>query len=265
MSTTPTVWSPDQYRRFQDARSRPFFDLLARVDVPRASAVADLGCGPGELTRTLAERWPEARVVGVDSSPEMLAAAGPLGIEGRLRFERGDLATWEAPEPLSVVVANASLHWVGDHPRVLARLSSMLHPGGVLAVQMPGNFDAPSHTLLASLRESPRWAAKLGATPLASGSVNAPADYLRVLLGLGLRADVWETTYYHVLAGDDPVLEWTKGTALRPILSALSAEDAAAFSAEYAALLREAYPREPFGTVLPFRRIFFVAERPTDG
>jgi trans-aconitate 2-methyltransferase len=257
------MWSPDQYRRFHDARGRAFFDLLARVHAPEARMIADLGCGPGELTRTLAERWTEARVVGVDSSPEMIAAAAEFAVEGRLRFELGDLTTWQAPEALDVVVANASLQWVDDHAGVLARIAAMLQRGGVMAVQMPGNFGAPSHTILASLRSSPRWAAKLGALSSQGVPVAEPDVYLRLLTQLGLHADVWETTYYHVLAGEDPVLEWTKGTALRPVLMALATnEDRAAFCAEYAALLREAYPREAFGTVLPFRRIFFVGTAP---
>lgn len=255
------MWSPEQYGLFADERSQPFFDLTGRIEVTDARAVADLGCGPGTLTATLATRWPDARVWGVDSSPAMIEAAAARAIPDRLSFELADLAAWTAPVPLDVIVANASLQWVSDHDALLAKLASDLAPGGALAVQMPGNFEAPSHTILRELCESARWASRLGGVLGREAPVATPSYYLDRLHALGLRATVWETTYQHVLQGDDPVLEWTAGTALRPVLARLDAAEQQAFRDEYGPLLRAAYPRRSFGTLFPFRRLFFVAQR----
>ena len=257
-------WDPEVYGRWANERARPFTDLLARVDLSGPGLVVDLGCGPGGLTASLARRWPAARVVGVDSSAEMIAAARSLDAEDvvdRVRFVQADLREWTPDAPVDVLVSNAVLQWVPDHLDLLPTFVSWLAaPGGVLALQVPGNFGSPAHTLLRELAGSPRWRSRLPAAPRAS--TPDPVGYLTRLAGLGLRVDAWETTYLHLLDGPDPVLEWMRGTGLRPTLAVLDDDDQAAFSAEYAEQLRAAYPEQPFGTVLPFRRVFAVAERP---
>lgn len=260
MSTHPT-WDPDQYRRYADERSRPFFELTGRIAADRPDRVVDLGCGDGALTATLSERWPGASVAGFDRSPEMIAAAEPRTIAGRLRFARGDVREWRPDGPVDVLVSNATLQWVPEHPALLDRWVDALAPGGWLAFQVPGNDRAPSHAILDELRAAPPWRDRL-ADAAPGPRVLEPGEYLTRLAGHGCAVDAWETTYQHVLPGADPVLEWVKGTALRPVLTALHADERDAFLAAYAARLREAYPASPFGTVMPFRRIFVVARRP---
>lgn len=254
------MWDPVQYNRFGDERSRPFFDLVGRIGARQPRSVVDLGCGTGELTATLLDRWPGAVVQGVDSSPDMLAAASRRAVPGRLSFHRCDLRDWAPERPVDVLVANAALQWVPGHVDLLPALVAALARSGWLAFQVPGNFRSPSHLILGELALAPRWRARLeGARQPASLD---PPDYLERLVGCGCEVDAWETTYYHVLPGTDPVVEWVKGTALRPLLDALgSEEDRARFLAEYADRLRVAYPPRAFGTVLPFRRIFVVARR----
>jgi trans-aconitate 2-methyltransferase len=255
-------WDPRQYAAYADERARPFFELVARVDVADPVEVVDLGCGPGGLTATLLQRWPDAGVVGVDSSADMVEAAAEHAVEERLSFVHADVATWQPAGPVDVVVANAVLQWVPGHLELLPRIASWLRPGGVLAFQVPDNFEEPSHTSLRDLRTSTRWREHLGDGADRSAGVERPQTYLETLLGLGLRADVWQTTYLHVLDGEDPVLEWVKGTALRPVLSALpSEEDRREFLAVYAAALRAAYPSRPWGTLFTFRRTFAVGRR----
>jgi trans-aconitate 2-methyltransferase len=253
------VWDPQQYGLFPDERSRPFFELVGRVRAVDPLGVVDLGCGSGELTATLAGRWPAASVEGIDGSAEMIKAAVRHATPG-LRFSVGDVADWSPEGRVDVIVSNAVLQWVPTHCDLLPRWVGWLDPGGWLAFQVPGNFDAPSHTIMRELCVSPRWRDRLGAV-LRSHPVLDPAGYLDLLAGQGCRVDAWETTYTQLLPGDDPVLEWVKGTALRPVLGALDAAEAARFTREYAARLREAYPRMSYGTPFPFRRIFVVAQR----
>jgi trans-aconitate 2-methyltransferase len=256
------TWDPDQYARFSGERARPFFDLLARVRKERLHAAADLGCGPGELTRALAERWPEAEVVGVDSSPEMLARAEQWSLPGRLSWQRADVRWWRSDRPLDLIISNATLQWVEGHDTLLPALAGMLAPGGVLAVQMPHNLEQPSHRTLAEVAGRPRWREKLEGVGLREGVVRSLPWYGALLRGLGLEVDAWETTYLHILAGEDAVLEWLKGTALRPALGRLSPEEAGDFLAEVGAGLRAAYPKTGAETFFPFPRLFFVATRP---
>lgn len=249
-------WDADQYSLFLDDRTRPARDLLARVEVAAPRRVVDVGCGPGNSTALLVSRWPGAEVVGIDSSPEMIEKArrNLPGVE----FVEADLREWAAPEPVDVVYSNATLQWVEDHPRVFERLWGWVAPGGVLAVQMPANFDQPSHRLMRQLASSPRWAGKLGGV-LREEPVASPATYHRMLSGPGRRVDIWATEYLQVLSGPDPVLEWVRGTALRPVLDVLTGDEAEEFVAAYAAALRDAYPPEGDGTTLfPFRRVFIV-------
>lgn len=255
------VWDPAQYERFADERSRPFRELIGRINHPSALRIADLGCGTGSLTAELAARWPAAAVEGIDSSPEMIEDATARSLPGRLEFRVGDLRDWEPDEPVDVLVSNATLQWVPGHLELLDRLAGFLAPGGVFAFQVPGNFDEPSHRLLAELRASERWQQKLDGQPAQRAAVNAPSEYLAALTTVGLAADVWETTYLQVLEGKNAVLEWMKGTALRPTLTALGPEDQEMFLAELGIELAAAYPETLSGTVLPFRRIFAVARR----
>jgi trans-aconitate 2-methyltransferase len=248
-------WDPSQYGRFADKRARPFRELVARIGAESPRLVVDLGCGSGELTALLAERWPAADVEGVDSSPEMIAAA-PAG--SRLTFRVGSIESWTPAA--DVVVSNAALQWVPTHRALLAAWAAALPADGWLAFQVPGNFDAPSHTMLRELASAPRWSAALAGV-LRHDAVGTPAEYAALLLDAGLDADVWETTYVHVLPGQDAVLQWMRGTALRPIMAALPAADYDTFEAELAAQLRAVYPAGEHGTLFPFRRIFAVGHR----
>jgi trans-aconitate 2-methyltransferase len=267
MQPAPT-WDPQQYLRNATHRTRPFLDLLARVTgVPGGAAprVADMGCGPGNVTALLAARWPAAHVTGYDTSREMLRAAeryaGPTEGGGRLDFERADAAHWTPDEHYDLIVSNAALQWVPGHADLFPAWLEHLTPGGVLAFQVPGNFTAPSHALLAELCETPHWRERLSGHGRRYVHILSPADYLERLTELGCQeVDAWETTYVQLLHGEDPVLEWTKGTALRPVLTALEGDPAAAkeFVGQYRDLLRKAYPAGPHGTVFPFRRIFAV-------
>lgn len=258
-------WDVAQYQRYADERGRPFLDLTARIEMLPATQprIVDLGCGPGNLTALLAQRWPDAAVHGLDSSPDMVAAAQELIEPGRLSFSVGDLRAWagEGGEPVDLIVSNATLQWVPDHEELFPALVARLALGGWLAFGVPGNFDAPSHRLLAGLRASSRWREHVGDDAVRTGAVLEPADYLSRLTALGCTVDAWETTYLHVLNGQDAVLEWVRGSALRPVLDQLDDAQQQSFVQEYAELLRGAYPRQGFGTVLPFRRIFIVARR----
>lgn len=254
------MWDPGQYQRYAGERGRAFFDLMARVGTSDPGYVTDLGCGPGNLTMALAERWPRAVVAGVDSSPEMISAARAASQGPRLSFELGDLREWRPSRPVDVLVCNAVLQWVPGHLEVVRQWPELLAPGGWLAIQLPGNHDQPSHAILLDLVSSPRWQALLAGARL-NQQAHDPATYLDVFAQAGCEADAWETTYLHVLAGPDAVTEWYRGTGLRPVLAALGPGQAAEFLAEYGELARAAYPARPYGTVLPFRRVFAVARR----
>ncbi|MGW1726283.1 trans-aconitate 2-methyltransferase [Streptomyces sp. NPDC002306] len=270
MSATSPTWDPAQYLRHADHRARPFADLLARVpdlpgDRPR---IADLGCGPGNVTVHLGERWPTAHITGYDNSAEMLDKAdvdhaGPTPAGGRLDFAHADVRTWTPAETYDLIISNATLQWVPGHVGRFADWIAALAPGGTLAFQVPGNFDAPSHRLMRDLAGSARWRDRLADTLRHDDAVLAPAAYLEHLAGLGCAVDAWETTYVHLLTGGDPVLDWVKGTGLRPVLTALAddPEARAEFLDAYRAALREAYPAGAHGTPFPFRRIFAVAHK----
>jgi len=254
-------WDPGEYLQFGDERGRAFVDLVARVPAEAPRRVVDLGCGPGNLTRLLSRRWPDAVVEGVDSSPEMVERATSDGETDRLRFRVGDLRDWSPEEPVDVLLSNATLQWVPGHLDLLAQLVAAVRPGGWLAFQVPGNFGERSHTAIAELRAAPRWRERLAGLEIEQPSSEDPAVYLATLVGLGCTADVWETTYLQVLKGPDAVVRWISGTGLRPVLGALDDSERADFVAEYRALVAPAYPERPWGTVLPYRRIFAVARR----
>lgn len=256
------AWDPRQYERFCDQRRRPALDLfhaaLGKLERPPARVV-DLGCGGGELAGRCAEAFPEAEVTGVDSSAPMLERARAGG--ARVRWLEADIATWRPESPVELILSNAALHWLPDHDSLFPRLMESLAPGGVLAVQMPRNFEAPSHVQLRAAANEGPWAARLKGA-LAESPVHDPARYHDWLAPLARTLDFWETTYLHILTGADPVLEWTKGTAMRPVLDRLDEIEAALFMADYGSRLRLAYPPRPDGvTLFPFRRLFLVARR----
>ena len=252
------MWDPQQYEQFRDARKRPFFELLARVPASTPSTVVDLGCGTGDLTLTLAERWPGAHVTGVDSSEAMIAEALRRPAHPRVHFAPGDLAAWRPPAPLDVLVSNAALHWVPDHATLLTHLVGQLAPRGVLAFQVPANFQEPSHLRVDEVRALPRFAPALAS--VRRGHAESLAFYESTLARLGFSVDAWETAYLQVLPGEDAVLQWLLGTTLRPVLAALG-ERSANFLDTLRPLLRQDYPAAPHGTPFLFRRRFVVAAR----
>ena len=278
------MWDPGTYLRFGNERARPFFDLLSRVGAEDPAFVADLGCGPGNLTAALAARWPGARVLGVDNSPEMIEAAqaeaatpemlgaaqaeaaspetgrgaGAAVEPGQLEFRLADIRAWRPEQPVDVITCNAVLQWIPGHEELLTEWVRWLAPGGWLAFQLPGNFDQPSHTILRELASEPQWKPLLGGAQL-NRQAGDPADYLALLAGAGCEVDAWETTYLHVLPGKDAVVDWYRGSGLRPVLAALPPALADEFVAAYRDRIQAAYPAAPYGTVLPFRRVFVVA------
>ena len=255
------AWDPAQYLKFADHRLRPAIELLNRIDMEAPAEVYDLGAGAGNATRLLKARWPLARITGVDASEAMLARAAAEAPE--IVWQRADLATWRPPRPADVIYSNAALHWLADHDRLFPALFSALAPGGVLAVQMPRNFSAPSHAAITEAVRSGPWRTKLEPL-LRLAPVAEPAFYFDLLAPRAAAVEIWETEYLHVLEGDDPVKEWTKGTWLRPLLDALDEPERSRFEACYAELVARAYSRRPDGrTLFPFRRLFIVAKAPT--
>jgi trans-aconitate 2-methyltransferase len=260
------TWSPQRYLEFADLRMRPAVDLLARVPAGAPRTVADLGCGAGNITKLLAERWPGAAIVGVDSSAPMLdKARAALAGTANVRFEERNLTTWTPDTPVDVVYSNATLHWLDGHAELFPRLMSALAPGGVLAVQMPTNFGTPSHSSVAAIAQSERWRARIGdlvrETPVAEA-----ADYVRWLAAATTSLDVWETTYQQRLAprddGEHPVVAFVSGTWLVPYFDRLADDPPSreAFLREYRERIARAFPPEADGTTLfPFRRLFIVA------
>ena len=252
-------WDPAQYLKFAGERLRPAIDLLARIAVEAPATVVDLGCGAGNLAPLVAARWPAARLIGVDSSPDMLARA--RADHPRVQFALADIGAWRPPHPVDVLYSNAALHWVDGHERLLPALLESLAPGGVLAVQMPRNFGAPSHTSIVETIEQGPWRAKLA--PLVRREpVHPPGAYWRLLHGRSAELQIWETEYLQVLTGDNPVAEYTKGTWLKQFLDRLEGAEREAFEADYRARVRAWYPPEADGrTLFPFRRLFIVARR----
>jgi len=251
-------WDPDRYLAYADERGRPFVELLARLRAEDPGAVVDLGCGPGNLTRLLADRWPGARVTGVDSSRAMIEKAR-TAVPG-VALETADLRDWVdtvAPGSIDVLVSNATLQWVPGHLDLLPALARTVRPGGWLAFQVPGNFDEPSHRLREELSAEEPYAAHT--RDLDAPGSHDPAVYLETLAGLGHEVDAWETTYLHVLTGEDPVFAWISGTSLLPTRAALPDELWPAYEAELKRRLAAAYPVRHGRVVLPFRRIFCVA------
>lgn len=253
-------WSARQYLKFADERTRPVRDLLAAVPATEIRQAVDLGCGPGNSTEVLAAAFPGAAITGVDSSPDMIEAARRR--LPQFRFEMAGIGAWDAPGPWDVMLANASLQWVPEHATLLPRLVAKLAPGGSLAVQMPNNLDEPAHRLMREVAAAGPWAAKLAAAGGARTSLGSTDWYYRCLRPHCGRVDVWQTTYHHPLPGADAVVEWFKGSGLRPFLQPLDEAERADYLARYRDAVARAYAALPDGTVLlPFPRLFFVATR----
>ncbi|MGH8444283.1 MAG: trans-aconitate 2-methyltransferase [Solimonas sp.] len=254
-------WSATQYSQFEDERNRPIRDLLAQLPTRAIGRAADLGCGPGNSTELLLTRFPQAAITAIDTSADMLDAARRR--LPAIHFERADIAQWHDAGPYDVILANASLQWVPDHQALLPALLHKLAPGGQLAVQMPDNLDEPAHRLMREIAADGPWAGALATVAMARAARHEAAWYYRVLRGAASAADVWRTTYHHPLSGGAAaVVEWFKGSGLRPFLDPLDARQRGDFLARYEAAVAQAYPALVDGTVLlPFPRLFFVATR----
>ncbi len=254
-----TSWNPEQYLRFEGERLRPALDLIARIHHPSPQIIFDLGCGTGSGTEILRTRFPDARITGVDSSPDMLtkARAQVSGAD----FVQADLAHWLADRPADVIFTNAALQWLPDHTTLFPHLSAQLAPGGILAVQMPAMHDEPLRKLQPAIAAAGPWAAKLGLQIKAAHRIEDPAFYRDLLAPRAQRFEMWETIYWHALQGEDAALQWAMGTSLRPFMDALEGAERDAFIKAYADALRPHYPRRADGvTLLPFRRFFFLAQ-----
>ncbi|WP_219216333.1 trans-aconitate 2-methyltransferase [Variovorax boronicumulans] len=253
------TWSAKKYSTFEQERTRPVRDLVAAIPTKAVRHAIDLGCGPGNSTEVLAARFPQAQVSGVDSSDDMVAAARQR-LPG-MDFALADIAAWNPAQPFDVILANASLQWLPDHATLYPHLVKQLAPGGSLAIQTPDNLEEPAHRLARQIAADGPWTGKIGAV---KHPARHSADFYYALLQpLCTRVDVWRTTYFHPLAGGpSAVVEWFEGSALRPFLGPLDADEKAAFLARYLQAVTEAYPPLPDGTVLlPFPRLFIVANR----
>lgn len=253
-------WSATQYLQFEAERTRPASDLLARVAGGAIARIADLGCGPGNSTGLLAERFPGAAIIGLDSSDDMLAKARRR--LPQVRFEKADIAAWRADAPFDLIFANAVLQWIPNHIALMVRLIDALTPGGCLAVQTPDNLDEPSHALMRKVAARPRFRDKLAGAAAARDKIGAFGDYYMALAGAGARVDLWRTTYVHALQGPDAIVQWVESTGLRPFLAPLAPDERQAFLAEYREEIGVAYPPLADGRVLlPFPRLFIIAVR----
>jgi trans-aconitate 2-methyltransferase len=250
-------WSPSTYLAFADERTRPAADLLARVPNENPSHVADLGCGPGNSTALLVQRWPHAKIEGIDSSPQMIEAAKKSGVAAD--FTLADLASWKPAAAYDVIFSNATYQWLPDHRALLPRLMGFVAKGGVFAFQVPNNQYSPSHTLMRDVAAQGPWAEKLA--NVRGIFVEKVQTYFDILAPHAASLDIWTTEYLHVLDGEDAVFKWVSGTGLRPFLDALNEDERVQFAREYKARLNVAYPRRADGkTLFPFSRLFAVAK-----
>jgi trans-aconitate 2-methyltransferase len=254
-------WSAKQYVAFEDERTRPVRDLLAALPPIQAHSVIDLGCGPGNSTEALAACYPHATISGIDSSSDMIEAARRR--LPHIGFAIADLQAWKDAGPFDVILANAVLQWVDNHESLLPRLVERLAPGGALAVQMPDNLDEPAHRLMREVAADGPWAAALGASSAARAPLPSAAWYYELLRPLCSKVDLWRTTYYHFLhGGAEAVVEWFKGSGLRPFLEPLNPAQRNQFLERYTAAIAMAYPKLSDGSVmLPFPRVFLTAIR----
>ncbi|EIJ41996.1 trans-aconitate methyltransferase [Beggiatoa alba B18LD] len=253
-----TIWNPQQYLKFGDYRLRPALDLIARIPLATAQVVVDLGCGAGTVSPHLQNRWQMARVIGVDSSADMLAHARQQ--YPQIEWVQSDIASWQPSESCDILFSNAVLHWLVHHDVLLPRLLQCVKPSGIFAIQLPMSFDTPSHTLITQTALQGVWAETL--RPLLRESPVQSPEYYYDLLAPHVQAlDMWESVYWHVLTGENPVVEWMKGTWLKPLLDVLNPEEQRAFEQAYRAVIAQAYPRRADGsTLFPFRRLFLIAQ-----
>ena len=252
-------WDPAQYLKFAGERMRPALDLLAHIPAEAPQAVVDLGCGAGNLAPMFLSRWPQARLTGVDASPAMLARA--RAEHPRAQFVQADIGRWRPAAPVDVLYSNAALHWLEGHEQLIPALLEAVKPDGFLAIQMPRNFNAPSHTTIVEAIEQGPWRATLEPV-LRREPVAAPGEYWRMLKDRAARLEIWETEYLQVLSGENPVAEYTKGTWLKQFLDRLQEPERSAFEADYRHRVAAWYPPEADGrTLFPFRRLFIVAQR----
>lgn len=262
------TWNPTQYQQYADVRLRPALELLARIALPEPRTVVDLGCGAGNVTRLLAERWPGAAIAGVDSSEEMLAKARAAKADlSQVSFHSADIGSWSPSSQVDLVYSNAALHWLPDHATLFPRIARAVAPRGVLAVQMPRNFAEPSHTSVVEVAQSARWRERLSGL-VREAPVAAPSEYLHWLDPLCADLDVWETIYQQRLParedGEHPVVAFVSGAWLVPYFERFAGDGAARveFLADYRERIERSYPRERDGGALfPVRRIFIVATR----
>jgi trans-aconitate 2-methyltransferase len=254
------TWNPTLYRRFEDERTRPAEDLLARVPLERATHVIDLGCGPGNSTQLLHERFAAARVTGTDTSEAMLQSA-----RERLpmcQFELADISSWQPSVAPDLIFANAVLHWVPGHEQLFPRLFSLLSPGGVLAVQMPDNWDEPSHRSMREVASVGPWASVLGGSTGVRAQILPAEGYYDLLGARAATIDIWRTTYHHALASATDIVDWVRATGLRPFIDPLTELQREGFLGEYERRIAEAYPARADGKRLfSFPRLFVVARR----
>lgn len=255
------TWSAAQYTAFERERTRPVRDLVAAIPTDDVRTAIDIGCGPGNSTEVLLARFPGAAVRGIDSSPDMLQAARKRLPD--VRFEQRDIAGWDEAGPFDVILANAVLHWLPDHAHLFPALVDKLAPGGSLAVQMPDNLDEPAHRLMRDVAADGPWADKLSGVGRDRSESHDAQWYYALLQQCASRVDVWRTTYHHPLTGGaDAIVEWFKGSGLRPFLDPLADDERSAYLARYASALAKAYTLLPDASVLlPFPRLFIVATR----
>jgi trans-aconitate 2-methyltransferase len=253
-------WNPSRYLRFEDERTLPAQDLLARVPLAQAERVVDLGCGPGNSTELLAQRFAAASILGTDTSEAMLASARQRLPE--CRFEQSDVASWQPTVPPQLIFANAVLHWVPDHRRLLPRLLAALAPAGVLAVQMPDNLAEPTHRLMREVAMAGPWASALADAPALRTAMLSADAYYDLLAPHSVSVQIWRTVYHHPLASAAAIVDWLRGSGLRPFVDPLSEPARAAFLAEYEERIAAAYPERADGRrLLAFPRLFLVAQR----
>lgn len=254
------TWDADLYLRFADERARPARDLIVRIELPNPRRIVDLGCGPGNSTVLLHERWPDAELVGLDNSPEMIAAA--KGAHPRWTWLQADISHWQADTPFDLVFSNAALHWTPDHSRLFPHLLRQASPSGVLAVQMPVISYSPVHQLIFAIADDAAWRSRMVHARTAI-QVQSAGFYYDLLRPLSRRLDLWETEYLHVMDGPEAILEWIRGTGLRPFLEALQTQtERQEFLDRLLSGVAQAYPPQQDGRVLfPYRRLFLIACR----
>jgi trans-aconitate 2-methyltransferase len=253
-------WSAGQYVKFEDERTRPARDLLNAIPTWPVRNAIDLGCGPGNSTELLVARYPEGEVSGIDTSPDMIAQARKRLPD--LRFDIADIAAWQEPKSKDVIFANAVLQWLPDHAALLPRLVDSLSPGGSLAIQMPDNLGEPCHIAMREVAQSGPWAERLRPADATRTEILTPDGYYRILRPIGARVDIWRTVYHHVMQGADGIVEWFKGSGLRPYLNLLTADETPEYLARYRAQIEKSYrPHANGETLLPFPRLFIVVTR----